>query len=599
MIKKSFSPFRLKIVTFTAFSFVFLLLSLLLLRYVFLSSPYARSQWVHAHRSSIFSPPSSFLTKKCNFVAVIITSDQDYNNGTIHSWFHSLPENQTDQVCCVSVRRSHDTSFHLQTVTNSCDVLLVPMVRADEYLTISEKVHLTFAHITDYYSFNWLLKTDVDSFVCFSRILTLQQNYDPNGVIQMGYAESRNILLEDPRHYWYDPSMTDIVHNPRQPVVQGSGLYHPYMQGAGYILSWGALSRLQAILPSLRYSPMEDAMVGSWLLSFNAHHVVLDLDLRGERGVCNLPPHLYISHNRKGGSALDECHLRHPDCASVPKHPAPPLRDVSFLITTKMSQHYKQVMDLYHSIRAVFPTNHVLFADASDSDIILSRLLNTVKDPFVRGFSKPNIDIGSARNILVTEAPTTYVCILQDEQRLSWETMIARMLRVVENRYSDIATGYLKFNPNMNHSAVGLYANGFLMRGNKGDLWKHWVNFDYLSPNASVAVNGTSGFLLARRDFLLANPWKDLGPFTDDEWHVRLRGNGARITLVNSAVRHGYHYELDQTDFNTSMVISYAQKTCKALQTQNVVRIADVNTTLDCNKRVYKSMNLDELYFKW
>lgn len=597
MFKQHVFPFRSKLFYFLLLPLCIIVPSLFLLQYVYSSSPFVKSRWIHQYRPSVPPLLSSFGPKKCHFVALIITSDDDYNNGTIDTWFRTLPPNQTNHVCCVSVRRSLDTAFRLEPHFNSCDVLYVPMVRFDEYLTISEKVRLAFGQITKYYVFDWLLKTDVDSFVCFSRILTLLQNYDPNGVVQLGYAESRNILLEDPRHYWYDPSMTDIVHNPRQTVVPGTGLYHPYMQGAGYILSYGALTRVQALLPSLRYSPMEDAMVGSWLLSLNAHHVVLDLDLHGQRRVCNLPPYLYISHNRKGSTALENCHIRHVDCAAVPIGEVPIVQDVTFLVTTHMEQRYKQVMDLYHSIRAAFPRNHVHFADVSESKDVLHRLLKTVNDPYVHGISMPNESIASTRNRLVLEARTAYVCLLQDEQRMSWETMIARMIRVVQNNEADIATGFLKFNPNMNNSATGLYANGFSVQERQGEVWKHWVTFDFQLPNVSMSVNGTSGFILTRPKTLLENPWRDFGPFTDDEWHIRLSKSAIRIALVNSGVRHGYHYELYNQVKNDIETKVYASQTCDTFLSLGVVKVGGLNRTLDCQKRTFRSDN--STFIKW
>lgn len=587
--------------TLLPFSLIFS--SFLLVLYTVYFSPYLYSQWLH-RRHSLFSS-SNFLIKKCHFLAVIITSEKDYTNGTINAWFQSLPANQSNHVCCVAVRRSPDTNFRLHSYSDSCDVLFVPMVRVDEYLTISEKVRLVFQRISDYYTFDWLLKTDADSFVCFSRILTLLRNFDPFGVIQLGYAESRNILLEDPKHYWYDPSMTDIVHNPRQTIITGTGLYHPYMQGAGYILSYGAMSRLRAMMPSLRYSPMEDAMVGSWLLSLNSHMVVLNLDLRGERGRCNLPLHLYISHNRKGRDVLLSCHEQHPNCAQIPNNNKP-LEDitkaVSFIITSHMSRRYKQTMDLYHSIRAAFPTNPVYIADVSTSasQMVLARLLRTVNDPHLQGISLPRIGLGKARNVLVGQVSTRFVCVLKDEQRISWETMIGRMLDKVSENETDIASGFLKFNPNMNISRMGLFANGFRTRKVDGAIWKHWVDFDGRLPDESVPVDGTSGFILTRTSILEAFPWNDLGRFTDDEWHIRLQDVGIRMTLVNSGVRHGYHYELDPSSVSNDSLSWYAQRTCELLRARRVVKIYGLNNKLDCEKHLFVSTNSGtEIHLRW
>lgn len=521
---------------------------------------------------------------------MVITSEADYTNGTIDAWFKTIPPHQTNFVCCIAIRRSKTTSFLFQPSTTSCDSLFVPMVREDQYLTISEKVILAFSRISAYYNFKWLLKTDADSFVCFSRLLNLLNNYDPMGVTQIGYAESRNILIEDPNHKWYDPSMTDIVHNSRQPVVSGTGLYHPYMQGAGYVLSRGAVARLEVALPSLRYSPMEDAMVGSWMLSLNSHMAILDLDLRGLRKRCRMPSFLYISHYRKGAEALDFCNQQNPNCSDLASVQPMQVKTVAFAITARMETHGNQVMDLYASIRAMFPTNEILIGDISDSHQFLSRMLVRMDDNNLRGLAFTGMSIPVVKNQLVSLTISEYICFLNDVQRLSWEAMIGRMLLPVQMEDADIASGFLVFNPHMPNSSYGLTATAYRFSDKSGAIFKYRVKADFKYPNVSLPVHGTNGFMLSRKRFLQQNPWRDLGPFSEDDFYYRLYQKGARIRLVNSGVRHGYHYPIHPQLETEDVISKYAPRMCDALSLYKEApsRITDLNVTLDCERHLFK-----------
>lgn len=549
-------------------------------------SKWAQNKGVLAKRVFTFNQKP----KDCFFVAMIITSEEDYKNGTIDAWFRTIPQKQSNRVCCISIRRSTTTSFRYNAGSGTCDMLFVPMIRDDEYLTISEKVQLGFEQISSIYNFKWLLKTDADSFICFSRMLNLVNNYDSEGVITIGYAESRNILLEDPAHKWYDPSMTDIVHNSRQPVISGTGLYHPYMQGAGYILSRGALQLIDSVLPSLRYSPMEDAMVGSWILAFNAHRAVLNLDLRGERGQCRLPHNLYISHSRKGSRMLDLCHERNEDCADMSSVKNPHVNDVAFLVTSNMGERGKLSMDIYDSIRAMFPTNEILFGDMSGSNDFLRRLLVTKNDERLNGFSFPGMPAVLVRNELVNRSQSTYVCILQDVQRLSWETMIGRMLLPVQWNEVDISSGFLSFNPHMLNSSFGLFKHGYNISIENRRVIQKEIEGDFFFPNATYNIQGTSGFILARKGFLLRFPWRNYGTFAEDEFYLRLHQRKARLRLINSGVRHGYHYPLVRPEIEVNKIRKYGSWMCQYLSNlkENVIQLEGMNQTLNCGQRIFR-----------
>lgn len=567
--------------------------------------PSSIAQWTHVSSSDGFL--SFNPLKKCDLVVMIITSEADHQNGTMNAWFSTLPKHQTDRVCCVSVRRSTTTFFDFEESSTSCDTLFVPMIREDKYLTISEKVHLGFYQIAQRYDFKWLLKTDADSFVCFSRILSLLENYDPEGLTYLGYAESRNILLEDPAHKWYDPSMTDIVHNSRQPVVSGTGMYHPYMQGAGYVLSRGALNLIRSVLPSLRYSPMEDAMVGSWLLAFNTHWGVLNLDLRGKIWKCIVPDYLYISHYRKGPKALARCLDTNPTCGDLAEVQEASVREISFLITSDMEARGDQALELYDSIRAIFPTNEILLGDVSRSNTFLTRLLERKGDRNLRGHSFPGKSDAGVKNVLVDLAIGNYVCILKDVQRLSWETMMGKMLHPVQADEVDIAVGYLVFNPNMMNSSHGLVQYGYTFE-EKGDwLVKHVIEAEMRSPQKTYDVHGTTGFMLAKKTFLLQNSWRDFGPFSDDDFHLRLFRKKSRIRLVNSGIRHGYHHPLSNSTETLKEIEAFAPKMCGAIKAGpgTALLMQGCNVTLDCTrkffKREYENANMTSLnaFYRW
>lgn len=561
-------------------------------------TPASVHTWLRENKSTSFLR-HGFHRKHCHVVAMVLASEQDVNNGSMTDWAKTIPKSTETPVCCVFIRRSRDVQLRFIFSDSSCDTMFVPMVREDKYLTISEKVMLGLKHISSMYKFKWLLKTDTDSYVCFSRLLRLVRNFDSRGIIHMGYAESRNILLEDPRHRWYDPSITDIVHNHRQPVVSGIGLYHPYMQGAGYVLSQGAVSRLESIMPDLRYSPMEDAMMGCWLLALNAHYAVLDLDLRGERGDCNLPSHLYISHYRKGKKAFDTCRSLHPECTAIQSVKNVDVHDVSFLITSNVEERGNQCLDAYNSIRAMFPRNEIIFGDVSNSHEILKRLLKTSNDDNLRGLWYPRASSAEVRNELVSHARSKYVVMLTDEQRVSWETMIGRMVEPIQYEEADISAGFFKFNPQMNDSAVGLYALGAIWNKHKGILWRDGVKLNLKPPNATAWVNETTGFIVAKRSFLMENEWRNFGRFTDDEWHFRLNEKQAKMILVNSGVRHGYHYALAEKNMDVDKVKKFGRQFCAVLKRERLYMMRGPHERTDCAKGILRRTVGNATFIRW
>ncbi|KAI0561155.1 Galactosyltransferase 31 [Gracilaria domingensis] len=481
---------------------------------------------------------------------MIPVSSGEIQSGRIRTWYSTISTNLSTTVsptvCCVAVVRSETPHAQLLRNTDSCDTLHVPMVRPDEYLSVSEKVKLGITLAHSYYDFDWLLKTDSDSFVCFTRVLRLLSNFDAAGIVYVGYAESTNFLKPDPSHQWYDPSLTDILHNPQQHIEKQTVMHHPYMQGAGYILSRGAFNAVNKVNKLLRYSPIEDAMVGGWLLTFTTHRAFMGLDLWAFRRHCHLQPFDYISHNRKGKNVLQKCIKTNYDCLEVSERDDVDVRKVAFLLVSDVSNKTRQFIDVYESIRAAFPHNEVVLGDTSSSYSAMKRFLSQRSDDNVKVLWSKEKPRSMVLNELVSSTVSPFVCILSVEQKISWETMIGRMLRPVWKDEADITSGFLVFNHNRAHSEQGLFPNGHTIRQNNSEIAFEQVETSWnIGVEHQRTVHATSGFLLARTSFLKKTGWRDYGPFSEAEFSLRLWRGNARVKLVNSGIRHGYHYAVD------------------------------------------------------
>ncbi|CAN8074937.1 unnamed protein product [Agarophyton chilense] len=529
----------------------------------------------------------------CKLLALVPVSPEDIQIGTIRTWFSTISSNYTSTVCCVAVIRSQSSHPQLERNTDSCDVLHVPMVRPDDYLSLSEKVQLALIHAASYYDFDWLLKTDSDSFVCFSRVFRLLGNFDSSGIVHVGHAESNNSLKYDPTHKWYDPGLTDIVHNPRQLLEVGKVTHHPYMQGAGYIISRGAYNALQSVYRLLRYSPIEDIMVGGWLVAFTTHRASMVLNLWSTRRHCYLPSSTFIAHKRKGKARLERCIETNAHCLRAPKTDDVDVRKVAFVIEGDISNNTRQFMDLYESIRAAFPQNEVVVGDTSISDSSMKRFLSSKSEDNVKVFWLFNTSRALVLNRLVDKTSSPFACILRMEQKISWETMIARMLRPVDRDEADITSGFLVFNHNRRDSEQGLFQNGFVIKQNKNNISFENVEESWnLGPETWESINGTSGFLLARTEFLKKTGWKDYGPFTEAEFSIRLWRSNARVRLVKSGIRHGYHYAAYPPSETKSDVKKYSAPFCKqiarVLRLKQVGRVSFSSATVECSKRWFR-----------
>lgn len=269
------------------------------------------------------------------------------------------------------------------------------------------------------------------------------------------------------------------------------------------------------------------------------------------------------------------------------------ITDVSFVIPVRMDLHGNIAMQLYESIRILFPRNEVLFGDMSRSDDLISRFLSVTDDEYLVGRSYPELDEASVKNNLVELASSTFVCMLQDVQRISWETLIGKMLKQLHSGKADIVGGFLQFNPNLPNSEKGFARNGYNYSTIRvpGMLAKGTGNPGNISELAEVCkpAKGTSGFMVARRQFLLEHKWVNLGPFSEDAFYLSLNEAQARITVCNSGVRHGYHFPLVHRLATLEEVTKYGPGMCEKLLSSSyrAYGMMGTNSTINCKKNTY------------
>ena len=147
----------------------------------------------------------------------------------------------------------------------------------DGYLDLGHKVKALLVWAATHLpaKFDFLLKTDMDTIVCFSmitgRLDALIRRFGTRDSIYLGHAETCSKIEHQPGAKFYDAHyIADLLGREDAPC------YPPYMQGLGYVLSYNLVSLLASIASSLKVYTNEDMMVGTWLIghSINRGHLI-------------------------------------------------------------------------------------------------------------------------------------------------------------------------------------------------------------------------------------------------------------------------------------------------------------------------------------
>ena len=104
----------------------------------------------------------------------------------------------------------------------------------DAYLDLGYKVKAMLRWISNHVqAYDYLLKTDVDTFICFSMVTDMldavRLRFGRDDRVYLGHIETCSKIQHNPGDKFYDPVyMQDILYREDAPC------YPPYMQGLGY-----------------------------------------------------------------------------------------------------------------------------------------------------------------------------------------------------------------------------------------------------------------------------------------------------------------------------------------------------------------------------
>lgn len=136
------------------------------------------------------------------------------------------------------------------------DLLLLDGLK-DSYSNLSAKVllGLKWAHQTQ--KFDFLIKTDDDSYVRIDKVAKNLQQMNCDDLLYWGYFMGH--AVPEPSGKWAEYNWFNCPH------------YLPYAMGGGYVLSSRLVSLIVLYSHRLKIYNNEDVTVGSWLAPFNLH----------------------------------------------------------------------------------------------------------------------------------------------------------------------------------------------------------------------------------------------------------------------------------------------------------------------------------------
>ncbi len=170
------------------------------------------------------------------------------------------------------------------------DLLLFPDLK-DSYSNLSRKVlnGLEWAYKTE--TFDFLIKTDDDSYVRIDHVAKNLQQMDCNERLHWGFF--MGCAFPEPIGKWAEHNWFNCPH------------YLPYAMGGGYVISSRVVSMIMRFSHRLRLYNNEDVTVGSWLAPFDLvrrHDVRFDVESLSHG--CN--NHYIITHKERVRSLYEK-----------------------------------------------------------------------------------------------------------------------------------------------------------------------------------------------------------------------------------------------------------------------------------------------------
>lgn len=166
----------------------------------------------------------------------------------------------------------------LQSETEKFDDLLLLPTLQDSYNALTRKVLYSFRSIYEYYSFDFLLKCDDDSYVLIHKILKELDQWQNGGSkkeLYWGFFNGRAQVKRSGPWKETDWILCDY--------------YLPHALGGGYVLSYNIIKFIANNADILKLHNSEDVSVGLWLAPLNIerkHDVRFDTEYKS-RGCSN------------------------------------------------------------------------------------------------------------------------------------------------------------------------------------------------------------------------------------------------------------------------------------------------------------------------
>lgn len=170
------------------------------------------------------------------------------------------------------------------------DLLFFDELR-DSYSNLSAKVLLGLKWVYKTVKFDFLIKTDDDSYVRIDQVAKNIQQMDCNDRLYWGYFMGH--ALPEPSGKWAEYNWFNCPH------------YLPYAMGGGYVLSNSVLSMIMRFSHRLKLYNNEDVTIGSWLAPFNLfrkHDIRFDVESLSHG--CN--NHYIITHKERVRSLYEK-----------------------------------------------------------------------------------------------------------------------------------------------------------------------------------------------------------------------------------------------------------------------------------------------------
>jgi len=414
------------------------------------------------------------------------------------------------------------------------------------------------AHIVN---FNFLLKTDVDTLICFSMVTDMldavRQRFGGDDSIYLGHIETCSKIQHNEGDRFYDPFyMQDLLFREDAPC------YPPYMQGLGYVLSRNLVQTIAAMAHSLKVYTNEDMMVGTWLVGHKVHrgrlvarqfteigyqttlaecfplyfnHKIPAFVMREcthfhvATGLCWEPrvpinpkgrSHVVaatmgLSHQERAGGGVD----LHVTGIGMPSRDSPsaskPMRarllelvTVGIKAVTHLRNHVHFIM---HSIHRRYPGIRIIVADdeyvgvAREEWRRLTDLMNDLNVTYVQ--LVPRVGLSAGRNALVDACQTKYLVLLDDDVFFTAATRLEVLLDILEAQphVMLVAGSYMQYSSSRGVAETNDYSLLFQESDERG-VWRS-IPPPSMPTGACQRVHAAHNFFMARTATLRRYPW--------------------------------------------------------------------------------------------